>query len=231
MNDVISSFQDAVDKKVPSTFRLVNLCPHTLRLFLPTFFHMPGQGFRSNPIPPPFPAAGIEEDGWTKLAGYRGQWVELPAAEKPFRLAENNSQPELIEAGSAYPDWMWESPLGIMVRTVNRTFEAPELPPEAKDTIYLVSLPALMGLAAAGIQRSDIYAPDSGSGCVRSPDGQIWGVSALVKLGTGPSKMQQIAELSTVDDMTVRHAVLDGSMSHAHELANRLDKIRQLAST
>lgn len=91
-------------------------------------------------------------------------------------------EPEHHEEDSADSESVEVS--GITIPIVSRELSAPEELPEYEDgTILVVSLPALMGLAAAGWRRDDIYAPDTGSGAMRDGQGQILGTTRLIRLG------------------------------------------------
>lgn len=58
-----------------------------------------------------------------------------------------------------------------------------KLPEAEPDTIYIVSLPVLMALAAAGIQRADMFCPETGKYAVRDSNGRIVGTTRLCQLG------------------------------------------------
>lgn len=91
-------------------------------------------------------------------------WPDLPA----FRLHESS-----VERNAPGHN-------GFTLRLV--AYDARDLPPATEGVCWIVSLPALMGLAAAGLSRPDIYAPDTSAGALRDQDGQILGVEGFVQL-------------------------------------------------
>lgn len=100
-----------------------------------------------------------------------------------------------------YPDGWDETGLYYLsVPVVSRRFEDPAsaLPPEGSTdpqlpfpvpVLWVVSLPALMAMRAAGCTRKDIVAPDTGGGpygAVRDERGNIVGVRRFVYLAPSP---------------------------------------------
>lgn len=86
-------------------------------------------------------------------------------------------------------NWYSEGNYGLAVPVVLRQYSAPLLPPPADQTLYIVSLPALMGLRAAGELRRDIVAPDTGPGpwgAVRDEKGNVIGCYRLCAIGALP---------------------------------------------
>jgi len=77
----------------------------------------------------------------------------------------------------------------MAVPIVRREYVAAGLPEPAPGLYYVVSLPALMGLKAAGIDRRDVVAPDTGPGpwgAVRDAKGNVCGCYRFVTLGEFP---------------------------------------------
>lgn len=94
----------------------------------------------------------------------------LPWPERaPFRLEETSTE-------STAPGHN-----GFTLRTASYA-PGDSLPPELPGVYWIISLPALMGLKAAGYSRADLYAPDTSSGALRDQDGQILGVQGFVRL-------------------------------------------------
>jgi len=63
-----------------------------------------------------------------------------------------------------------------------REYTLPEdFPEPARNVYYIVSLPVLMALAVAGIERPDMLAPDT-SKAIRDEKGRIIGVTGFVRL-------------------------------------------------
>ena len=163
--------------------------------------------YNLTPHPVTFPAGyycwiGSDEEplpeGWERITANNGgsvliQWVTLqPHAIKgpdgqligALRLQEQDEADNWTDnaLGSVVTDWMPESPMGICVAGVHRNLVVPELPEPQKDVFYIVSLPFLMGLKAAGVERADMIAPDTGRGVIRGEDGQILKVTGFVRL-------------------------------------------------
>jgi hypothetical protein len=94
------------------------------------------------------------------------------------------------EAGLvATGEWEDSENYAFAVPIVSRDFEEVDLPEEQPGVCYVVSLPALMGLRAAGNDRRDVVAPDTGSGpygAVRDERGQVIGCRRFVVLGDLP---------------------------------------------
>jgi len=68
--------------------------------------------------------------------------------------------------------------------------EVEGLPPSRPGTRYLVSRPVLDALRARGVQRPDVFAPDTGAGAVRNEKGEVVGVKSL--LSPSPSFLEVI---------------------------------------
>ena len=67
------------------------------------------------------------------------------------------------------------------IKIVDKTYYIKEedLPPRKNETLYIVSLPFLMGYNG---DRDDFIAPDTGATCVRGDNGQILGVTQFLRL-------------------------------------------------
>lgn len=127
----------------------------------------------------------------------------------PFRLPEKDLavskvglaiQHRKVEERSQainYPDgWSEDGNYYLSIPVVSRQFDDPAalLPPENSGdpdvpwsclVVWVVSLPALMALRAAGCVRRDVVAPDTGPGpfgAVRDAEGNIVGVRRFVHL-------------------------------------------------
>jgi hypothetical protein len=94
--------------------------------------------------------------------------IEIPPSGEVLRLEEEESLPRVVD--------------GIPV--VTKRYRLGELPPMLPGVYYLVSLPTLMGMAAANVQRQDFLAPDTGpKSVIRDERGQVVGVRQLMRLG------------------------------------------------
>lgn len=117
----------------------------------------------------------------------------IPVAETTLRLDEADAHvwktwadPDHcrgVMPDPAMDNYQWAIPV------VSRGYSVGgQIPPDDGRTIYIVSLPALMGMAAAGIDRPDVVAPDSGPGpwgAVRK-GGQVHAVRRFVSLSPSP---------------------------------------------
>jgi hypothetical protein len=54
------------------------------------------------------------------------------------------------------------------------------LPSPQPGTYYLVSRPVLDALRSRGVQRPDVFAPDTGAGAIRNERGEVIGVKSLL---------------------------------------------------
>lgn len=117
--------------------------------------------------------------------------VTLMPHEKALRLEEKDEQATMEGFSVGDPSMQidrWESTENYFLGTpvITRSFAAPDLPEEKEGVVYVVSLPALMGLRAAGVTRGDVLAPDTGSGpygAVRDAQGQVRGVRRFIAIG------------------------------------------------
>ena len=176
----VSTPEEAI-KQLVERGALVNLTPHPIR-FLASWYCWIG-----DPTEAPDPyvqehtnamtAAGSEERGAM-------QWVTVEPSGEPYRLAEADEPGDWTDLnfGPVILDWMPETQTGVVAGVVTRKLKAGKLPPRAEGVTYIVSLPALMGLKAAGQSRKDIIAPDTGPTCERDKKGQIIGVRGFVRL-------------------------------------------------
>lgn len=139
--------------------------------------------------------------------------VTLQPEPTPFRLPEvdlavanvglpiQHGPPAERSQQINYPDgWSEDGNYYLSVPVVSRRFEDPaaSLPPESTSdpllsfpvpVLWVVSLPALMALRAAGCTRKDVVAPDTGGGpygAVRDDKGNIVGVRRFVYLAPSP---------------------------------------------
>lgn len=71
---------------------------------------------------------------------------------------------------------------GISARRVAYDLGAVALPPEENGVRWIISLPALLGLRAAGCKRSDLCAPDTSKGAIRNERGEIAGTTGIIFL-------------------------------------------------
>ena len=73
---------------------------------------------------------------------------------------------------------------GIAVETVKKGFHSVDnIPNEKPGQIVLVSLMVLNAIKEMGIERADLFAPDTGNGsAVRDENGRIKGVKRLIRL-------------------------------------------------
>jgi len=69
----------------------------------------------------------------------------------------------------------------IEIPIVKTQFTASDLPPEEKDTIYIISSLGLQVLRSQGVTRTDLVAPDTGATAIRDKDGRI---SAITQFQT-----------------------------------------------
>lgn len=163
---------------------IVNLTPHPVRVALGWFCWI-GDPMEAC-INPDSPYEQIQTNAQA-AAGVEGgpsQWVDIPPAGEPYRLREDDSPGNWtdLSLGAVYPFWQLESPVGVVAGIVTRRFDLGEVPQEREGVTYIVSLPALMGLASAGIYRKDLIAPDTGRTAVRDGHGQILAVRGFVRL-------------------------------------------------
>ena len=103
-----------------------------------------------------------------------------PWGDKPYRLAETSKEHQ-FEARDQY-----RGMTGLTLRVVD--YSAADAPQEEPGVTWLVSLPALLGLAAAGVIRPDIMAPDTGSGALRDASGTVIGASGFVSFVLPPEQ-------------------------------------------
>lgn len=132
------------------------------------------------------------------IDGVRLLLVTLRPEEQIYRLAETDTRvtktwiQDYKCPNTALGDVDFYDPnnnIQMACPIVQRAFLTSDLPPAEENTLYVVSLPALMGLRAAGCDRKDILAPDTGSGkygAVRDENGQIMGVQRLLSIGPFP---------------------------------------------
>jgi hypothetical protein len=146
--------------------RFINLTPHPVNIY-----RRDGQGVLMRIDPEPSPLRLEEAD----------MMVTDPALDL--------GSPPGRENRHALGNWEPEGNYGLSVPVVQRSYSAPAMPPAAEKTIYIVSLPALMGLRAAGEARADIVAPDTGPGkwgAVRDGSGNVVGCYRLCAIGPLP---------------------------------------------
>ncbi len=146
---------------------LKNLTPH------PIVFHLEG-GATATLAPEPVSLRLDEED-----VAVSKEWVQGEGGVFP-----NSAGNTRVEG------WEPEGIYQLALPVVKRTYSAPEDLPAPEDGVLLVvSLPALMGLRAAGITRADIVSLDTGPGpfgAVRNEAGVVVGSRALLVLGEFP---------------------------------------------
>lgn len=135
----------------------------------------------TGPLPKPLDGEHIEYQGFRNLTPHALRicgplapsagadinllpWPELPS----FRLEEKS-----VDGNAPGHN-------GFTLRTV--AYDSRELPLPERGVYWVVSLPALMGLKAAGFNRPDVYAPDTSAGALRDEAGQILGVQGFVQL-------------------------------------------------
>lgn len=91
---------------------------------------------------------------------------------------------------TAIQNWEPEGNVQLAVPIVRRTYGPPDdLPAPEKGVLLVVSLPALVGLRAAGVTREDIVSFDTGPGrfgAVRNEAGQVVGCHRLISVGAFP---------------------------------------------
>lgn len=100
----------------------------------------------------------------------------------PLRLTETDDASERgITIGVDFA--IETNGLDIETGVVTRSYSAPEtLPDEERGMTLIVSLPFLMGLAAAGVYRDDLVAPDTGPTALRDEQGRIDAVRGFVRI-------------------------------------------------
>lgn len=141
-----------------------NLMPHPI-----TIFRMDGDGPLCSFAPEPRPFRLVEAD---KTVVH--DWIE------------NQLFGDNLHLGN----WRPEENYCLFVPVVDRAYDLSSLPPEEEKVCYIVSLPALMGLRAAGVTRTDLVAPDTGPGpygAVRDDKGVVIGCYRLVSIGGSPT--------------------------------------------
>lgn len=131
----------------------------------------------------PHPINVYRRDSQDVLVTLHPQQPALRLEEKDERATvEGFSMDRKTEVGA----WAPEENYFLGAPVYERSYSAPDLPKPKPNTCFVVSLPALMGLRAAGVTRADLLAPDTGTGAfgaVRDDRGQVLGVRAFVTLG------------------------------------------------
>lgn len=182
-DNIATCLQDVIDGKAGS-LTLINHTPHPLRFFaVPYALLGSGEDADGKPV-----YQGFAESPWEVVsldgADWHGQWVTIPPGGKALRLEESDSPASAqVYVGRAFFEYMPEAPTGVCGLIRERSLSAPaELPPKESGVFHVVPLPFLMGLQAAGVQRPDFIAPDTGAGAVRDDGGNIVGVRGFIRL-------------------------------------------------
>lgn len=174
----VSTPEEAIEQLVKRGC-VVNLCPHPIRVPVTWFLWI---GDPEDYYPDVYEWISSNAQIVAKSRGGPKQWVTIPASGEIYRLKELDTPEDAAHMGDVYVEWMPESPMGTCAGLVSRRFDLGDIPVEKRGTVYIVSLPALMGLASAGIFRDDLIAPDTGRTCDRDDKGNIIGVRGFVRL-------------------------------------------------
>lgn len=171
-------------RQLVSEGKIRNLTPHPIK-FPAGFYCFIGEPEEAY-LNPDSPIEQIQTNS-QHVAGVEGgpnEWVTIHPTGKAYRLEESD-QPQdwtKLTFGSVILDWMPEAPSGICAGLIERKLEPTDLPQYERGVWLIVSLPVLMALGAAGVQRSDLIAPDTGSTAIRDDKGQIKAVRGFVRL-------------------------------------------------
>lgn len=125
-----------------------------------------------------------------------GQKIAIPKSGEPFRLVEQDQEgdnPLIVRRrlvhGRDLPSPAWISEQEQQCSCQGPQHGIPGEPGACQcgltyflSVYYIVSLPALMGLAAEGVCRGDLIAPDTGSTAIRDETGQVTAVRRFVRL-------------------------------------------------
>lgn len=125
-----------------------------------------------------------------------GDLLAIPKSGEPFRLMEQDQEgnnPLIVRRRLVHGRDL-PSPAWISEKEQECACQGPQhgVPGEAGacqcgktyfwPVLYIVSLPALMGLAAEGVCRGDLVAPDTGATAIRNETGQVTAVRRFVRL-------------------------------------------------
>lgn len=125
-----------------------------------------------------------------------GQKITIPKSGEPFRLKEYDTAGgnPLIVLRKLIPNCELPAPAWVPEKEQECACQGPQhgVPGEAGacqcgktyfwPVLYVVSLPALMGLQIAGTHRGDLIAPDTGATAIRDEAGQVTAVRRFVRL-------------------------------------------------